>query len=73
MWAPKGTPKSIIATLNHALVGALADVKVQQRFRDLGLEAPMPVLQTPEGLGAFQKAEVDKWWPIIKAAHITAE
>jgi tripartite-type tricarboxylate transporter receptor subunit TctC len=73
MWAPRGTPKSVIEKLNHAIVGALADAKVQQRFRDLGLETATPALQTPEGLGAFQKAEVDKWWPIIKAAHITAE
>jgi tripartite-type tricarboxylate transporter receptor subunit TctC len=73
MWAPGGTPKSIIAKLNQAIVGALADAKVQQRFRELGLETPVPALQTPEGLGAFQKTEVDKWWPIIKAAHITAE
>jgi tripartite-type tricarboxylate transporter receptor subunit TctC len=73
MWAPRGTPKGVIEKLNHAIVGALADAKVQQRFRDLGLETATPALQTPEGLGAFQKAEVDKWWPIIKAAHITAE
>jgi len=73
MWAPGGTPKSIIAKLNQAIVAALADAKVQRRFMDLGLEAPSPELQTPEGLGAFQRAEVDKWWPIIKAAHIVAE
>jgi tripartite-type tricarboxylate transporter receptor subunit TctC len=73
MWAPRGTPKSVIEKLNHAIISALADSKVQQRFGDLGLETPVPALQTPEGLGAFQRAEVDKWWPIIKAAHITAE
>lgn len=73
MWAPGGTPKNIVGKLDRAIISALADAKVQQRFTDLGLETPAPALQTPEGLGAFQRAEVDKWWPIIKAAHIQVE
>jgi tripartite-type tricarboxylate transporter receptor subunit TctC len=73
LWAPKGTPKNIIAKLDDAVVRTLSDPKVQQRFAELGLEMPARTLQTPDGFGAFQKAEVDKWWPIIKAAHIKAE
>jgi len=73
LWAPKGTPKHVIARLNDAVVGALADPTVQQRFGDLGQEIPARTLQTSEGFGAFHKSEVEKWWPIIKAAHIKAE
>jgi tripartite-type tricarboxylate transporter receptor subunit TctC len=73
LWAPKGTPKNIIAKLNEAVVYALADPEVQQRFGDLGLEIPVRALQASEGFGAFHKAEIDKWWPIIRAAHIKAE
>ena len=69
-WAPKGTPKEIIAKLNAATVEALADPAIQKRFTELGLDvAPRPQ-QTPEGLAAFQKTEIAKWWPIIKAAGI---
>jgi tripartite-type tricarboxylate transporter receptor subunit TctC len=73
LWAPRGTPKSVVSKLNDAVIRALTDPKVQQKFADLGLELPPPALQMSEGFGAFQKAEVDKWWPIIKAAHIKAE
>jgi len=72
MWAPKGTPKEIIARLNAAVVKALADPRVQQRLAGLGLEISPLDQQTPEALGAFQKAEIEKWWPIIKAANIKA-
>jgi len=69
-WAPKGTPKDIIAKLNAATVEALADPAIQKRFSDLGLDVAPRAQQTPEGLAAFQKTEIDKWWPIIKAAGI---
>jgi tripartite-type tricarboxylate transporter receptor subunit TctC len=73
MWAPKGTPKPIIAKLNAALVAALADPETHQRLLDLAQIIYPRDQQTPEALHAFQKAEIDKWWPIIKAAGIKAE
>jgi len=72
-WAPKGTPKDIIAKLNAATVEALADPAIQKRFSDLGLDVAPRAQQTPEGLAAFQKAEIDKWWPIIKSSGIGAQ
>ncbi len=69
-WAPKGTPKDVIAKLNAATVEALADPAIQKRFTELGLDVAPRAQQTPEGLAAFQKAEIEKWWPIIKAAGI---
>jgi tripartite-type tricarboxylate transporter receptor subunit TctC len=72
-FAPKGTPKEVIAKLNAATVEALADPAVQKRFMELGLDVAPREQQTPEGLAAFQKAEIDKWWPIIKAAGIGAQ
>lgn len=69
-FAPKGTPKDVIAKLNAATVEALADPAIQKRFTELGLDVAPRAQQTPEGLAAFQKAEIEKWWPIIKAAGI---
>ena len=69
-FAPKGTPKDVIAKLNAATVEALADPVIQKRFTELGLDVAPRAQQTPEGLAAFQKAEIEKWWPIIKAAGI---
>ena len=73
LWVPKGTPKKVIAQLNAAAMDAMADPTVRQRLSDLGLDIPSLDQQTPEALGAFHKAEVEKWWPIIKAANIKAE
>jgi tripartite-type tricarboxylate transporter receptor subunit TctC len=72
-WAPKGTPKEIIAKLNAATTEALADPAIQKRFSELGLDVAARAQQTPEGLAAFQKAEIEKWWPIIKSAGIGAQ
>jgi tripartite-type tricarboxylate transporter receptor subunit TctC len=72
-FAPKGTPKDVIAKLNGAMVEALADPAVRKRFSDLGLDVASREQQTPEGLAAFHKAEIDKWWPIIREAGIKAE
>jgi tripartite-type tricarboxylate transporter receptor subunit TctC len=72
-FAPKGTPKPIIDKLNAATVEALAAPEVRARFADLGLELFPREQQTPEALAAVQKADIEKWWPIIKAAGIKAE
>jgi tripartite-type tricarboxylate transporter receptor subunit TctC len=73
LFAPKGTPNSIIAKLNQAVVDALGDATVRRRLADLGQEIPPREQQTPEALRALQKAEIEKWWPIIKAANIRGE
>jgi len=73
IWAPKATPKDVIARLNVAVVDALADANVRTRLAELGQELPVRNQQTPGALAAFQKAEIEKWWPIIKAANIKPE
>ena len=73
VWAPKGTPASVIRRLNGAIGEALADAAVRKRLLDLGQEIPTPEQQTPEALGAYQKAEIEKWWPLIKAAGIKVD
>jgi tripartite-type tricarboxylate transporter receptor subunit TctC len=73
MWAPKGTPKDVIARLNAAVVDALADAGVRQRFNELGHEIVPREQQMPEALAAYHQAEIAKWWPIIKAANIKPE
>jgi tripartite-type tricarboxylate transporter receptor subunit TctC len=72
-WAPKGTSKDVVAKLNGAFREALGDAGVRQRLSDLGQIIPPPAQQTPEALAAHQKAEIDKWWPIIKAAGIKVD
>jgi tripartite-type tricarboxylate transporter receptor subunit TctC len=70
LWAPKGTPKDVITRLDAAVIEALADPTVRARLTELGHVIVPREEQTPEGLAAFHKAEIDKWWPIIKAANI---
>ena len=73
LFAPKGTSKEIIAKLNVTTMEALADPTLRSRLADLGQEICPRDQQAPEALRAFLKAEIDKWWPIIKAANIKGE
>src|SRR5262249_36023861 len=72
-WAPKGVPRDVVDKINAAVVDALPDSAVRSRLANLGVEVPPREQQTPEALAAFQKAEVDKWWPIVKEAGIKLE
>jgi tripartite-type tricarboxylate transporter receptor subunit TctC len=72
-WVPKGTPKSAVQTLTKAAMDALASSDVRHRLEELGQVIPPPELQTAEALGAYHKAEIEKWWPIIKSSKIGAE
>jgi tripartite-type tricarboxylate transporter receptor subunit TctC len=73
LWAPHGTPRDVVARLNAAMVAALADPAVRARLADLGQDIFPREQQTPEALAAFHRAEIEKWWPLIKAAGIKAE
>ena len=73
LWVPKGTPKAIIAKLNAAAVDALNDPAVRKKFESLGLQTPPADQLSPQALGAWQKAEIAKWWPMIKAADVKVE
>ena len=73
LWAPKGTPSEVIAKLTSAVRESLADPAVHKRLVELGQDIPPLEQQTPEALLAHHKAEIDKWWPIIKAANIKGE
>jgi tripartite-type tricarboxylate transporter receptor subunit TctC len=66
-------PKDVVAKIDAAVVAALADPAVQKRLAEIGQEIPARELQSPEGFSAFQKAEIEKWWPVIKAANIKLE
>jgi tripartite-type tricarboxylate transporter receptor subunit TctC len=73
LWAPRGTPKEIVAKLNAAVIDALADPAVRHRFAEISQEIVPREQQNPQALAALQQAEIEKWWPIIKAAGIKAE
>jgi tripartite-type tricarboxylate transporter receptor subunit TctC len=73
LWVPKDTPKDIIAKLNATMVQVLADPSVQRRFDELGIQITPLARQSPEALRGFQKAEAERWWPIIKASNLKAE
>jgi tripartite-type tricarboxylate transporter receptor subunit TctC len=69
LWVPRATPRSAVATLERAAMDALASEDVRRRLEELGQTIPPPEQQTAEALGAFHKAEIEKWWPIIKASE----
>jgi len=73
LFGPRGMPREVVMKLNAAMVAALAEPKVKERFTDLGLDVASREQQSPEGLDAFHKAEIEKWWPVIKAANIKME
>jgi tripartite-type tricarboxylate transporter receptor subunit TctC len=73
LWAPKGTPRDIVGKLNAAITAALAEPELRRQLAEQEAQLPDRDQQSPEALGAFQKAEIDKWWPIIKAANIKVE
>jgi len=73
LWVPKGTPKEIVTKLNAAAVDALTDPAVRKQLENLGLQMPPKDQLAPEALGAWQKAEIAKWWPVIKAANVKVE
>jgi tripartite-type tricarboxylate transporter receptor subunit TctC len=73
LWVPKGTPKAIVAKLNAAATEALNDPAVRKQLENLGLQMPPKDQLAPEALGAWQKAEIEKWWPMLKAANVKVE
>ena len=73
LWVPKGTPRDAIENLNAAVTASLADPELQKRMTEMGLDNVDGDQHTPEALGALRQAEIDKWWPIIKAAGLKAE
>jgi tripartite-type tricarboxylate transporter receptor subunit TctC len=73
LWVPKGTPKEIVTKLNAAAVDALNDPAVRKQLENLGLQMPPSNQLTPDALGAWQKAEIAKWWPMIKAANVKVD
>jgi tripartite-type tricarboxylate transporter receptor subunit TctC len=72
-FAPKGTPNAVVTKLNAAVVDALVDPAVRAKLAGFGFEFFPREQQTPEALAAFHKADIERWWPIIKAAGIKAE
>src|SRR6266566_653871 len=73
LWVPKGTPQEIVTRLNAAAVDALNDPAVRKQLENLGLQMPPVDKLTPQALGAWQQAEIAKWWPIIKAANVKVD
>jgi len=72
LWAPRATPAAVVSRLNAAMSEALADPAVRKRLEELGQDIVLPEQQTATALGAHHKAEIDKWWPLIKSAGIKA-
>jgi tripartite-type tricarboxylate transporter receptor subunit TctC len=73
LWAPKGTSSEVVGKLSGAIVASLADADTRKRLADLGQDIPPREQQTPQALAAFHKAEIEKWWPIVKAAGVKPE
>jgi tripartite-type tricarboxylate transporter receptor subunit TctC len=73
LWVPKGTPRDVVARLNAAAIDALNDSEVRRKLENLGLQMPPKDELTPEALAIWQKAEIAKWWPMIKAADVKLE
>jgi tripartite-type tricarboxylate transporter receptor subunit TctC len=73
LWVPKGTPQEIVAKLNAAAVDALNDPAVRKQLENLGLQMPPADQLSPQALGTWQKAEIAKWWPMIKAANVKVD
>jgi tripartite-type tricarboxylate transporter receptor subunit TctC len=73
MWAPKGTPRAIIAKLSDAVVKAFGEPAVIRRLTELGQELPTREQMTPQALAVYHKSEIEKWWPLIKGANIKVE
>jgi tripartite-type tricarboxylate transporter receptor subunit TctC len=73
LWVPKDTPKDIVAKLNAAAIAALNDPAVRKQLENLGLQMPPSDQLSPEALGVWQKAEIAKWWPMIKAANVKVD
>ena len=67
-YAPRGTPADLVAKLNAAFRGAMADPTVRERLANQGLELPPPEQQSPEAFAAYLKAEMDKWGAVIPAS-----
>jgi tripartite-type tricarboxylate transporter receptor subunit TctC len=73
LWAPRNTPTDVIGKLNATVVDALLEPAVRHRLAEMGEEVPLREQQSPEALGAMQRAEIEKWWPIIKRLGISAK
>jgi tripartite-type tricarboxylate transporter receptor subunit TctC len=73
LWVPRDTPKQVVAKLNATLMQVLADASVQTRLGEFGIQITPAAQQSPEVLRAFQKAETERWWPIMKASNLKAE
>jgi tripartite-type tricarboxylate transporter receptor subunit TctC len=73
MWVPKGTPKEIVTKLNAAAVEALNDPSVRKQLENIGLQMPPRDQLSPQALGDWQKAEIAKWWPMLKAANVRVD
>jgi tripartite-type tricarboxylate transporter receptor subunit TctC len=73
MWVPKGTPGDVVRKLNAAAIEAMNDPSVRKQLENLGLQLPPEERLSPAALGAWQKAEIGKWWPMIKAADVKVD